>query len=102
MGLLFDNNRLLIEELFDIISVYKIKYGLKNKLPDDTFKSLKYAIKLDKDIRNMDESIIEEIEKENLIESNVKQFELIRGSANESNENTTRKYYNIKHVQVIQ
>lgn len=100
MELLFDNNRLIIEELYDIISVYKVKYGLKNKLPDDTFKSLKYAIKLDKDIGNTNKSIIEEMEKEHLIEFNAKQLELVCESIKDFNENATRKYYNIKQVQV--
>lgn len=100
MELLFDNNRLTIEELYDIISVYKVKYGLKNKLPDDTFKSLKSAIKLDKDIGNTNKFIIEEMEKENLIESNAKQLKLVCESIKDSNKNANRKYYNIKQLQV--
>lgn len=100
MELLFVNNRLIIDELYDIISIYKVKYGLKNKLPDDTFKSLKSGLKLDKDITNMIKSIVKEMEKENLLDSNAKQLKLICGSIKDFNENMTRKYYNIEHVQV--
>lgn len=77
-----------------------MKYNSKNKLPDDTYKSLKSAIRLEKDIENTTKTIIEEIEKENLINSITKQLESVCESTKKDNENMI-KYSNIKHVQVI-
>lgn len=77
-----------------------MKYNSKNKLPDDTYKFLKSAIRLEKDIENTTKTIIEEIEKENLINSITKQLESVCESTKKDNENMI-KYSNIKHVQVI-
>lgn len=85
--------------MYNIISIYKIKYSSKNKLPDDIYKSLKAAIKLDKELENTTKYFIEEIEKENFTNFNSKQLELLCGFVKDFNENTN-KYYNIKHVQV--
>lgn len=99
MELLFDNNHISIEELYNILSLYKVKYSLTNKLPDETYKYLKSAIKLEKEIENSTKIIIEEIEKENFNDSISKQLEFVYESVKISNENKTN-YYNIKHVQV--
>lgn len=99
MELLFENNRILIEEILNIISLYKVKYHFNNKLPDDTYKSLKAAIKLDKEIENTNKMFIDEIENENLINSSSKLLELFCGSLKNYDENPM-KYYNIKYVQV--
>lgn len=99
MELLFDNNHTSIKELYNIISLYKVKYSLKNKLPDDTYKSLKSAIKLEKEIEISIKIIVEELEKENIKHSNSKQLEFVLESVKNSNENKTM-YYNLKHVQV--
>lgn len=88
-----------IEELYTILSLYKVKCSLKNKLPDETYKSLKSAIKLEKKIENSTKIIVEEIEKENFNHSISKQLEFMCESVKNSNKNKTN-YYNIKHVQV--
>lgn len=99
MEIVFAQNQLVIEELYDIISIYKLKYNLKNKLPDDIYKSLRTAIKLDKEMRNTTKFFIDEIENDNFTNFNSKQLELVCGSVNSSNENII-KYYNIKHILV--
>lgn len=81
------------------MSISNVKYSPKNKLPDEIHKSLKCAIKQENDIRNSTKLVIEEIEKENLTNSNSKQLQLIFGSVKNAYINTG-KYYNIKHVQV--
>lgn len=97
--MLFDNNHIEIEGLYNIISLYKVKSSSKNKLPDEIYKYLKSAIKLEKDIENITKIVIDEIEKENFNSSNIKQLEFVCDSIKKSNENTTN-YYNIKHIQV--
>lgn len=99
MQQLFEFNITDKDELYNILSLIKVKYNSKNKLPDDTHKSLKSAIKLEKEIENTTKTIIEEIENENLIDSNSKQLELVMDSVRNSNEKQI-KYYNIKHIQV--
>lgn len=86
--------------MYNIISLYKLKYSTKFKLPDDAYKSIKSGIKLDKDIEITMDNIVKEIEKLNLISANCKQLELACESAKDSNEKTN-KYYNIRHVQVL-
>lgn len=98
MEILLDNNQLVIEELFDIISIYKVKYNSKNKLPDDTYKYLRAAIKLDKEIGNTTKFFIDEIEKDNFTNLNSKQLELVCLPA--KNYENTIKYFNIKHILV--
>ncbi|XP_026810785.1 uncharacterized protein LOC113552228 [Rhopalosiphum maidis] len=97
LEILLAHNQLVIEELYDIISIYKIKYNSKNKLPDDTYKYLKAAIKLDKELENTTKLFIDEIEKDNFTNMNSKQLELVCGAVKNYNENTN-KYYNIKHI----
>lgn len=99
MEILLAHNQLVIEELYDIISVYKLKYNSKHKLPDDTFKYLKAAIKLDKELGNTNKIFIDEIEKDNFTNMNSKQLELVCGPIKNCIENTN-KYYNIKHILV--
>lgn len=99
MELLFAYNQLVIEELYDIISIYKVKCNSKNKLPDDTYKSLRAAIKLDKELGNTTKFYIDVIEKDNFTNFYSKQLELVCGPVNRSNENTV-KYYNIKQILV--
>lgn len=99
MERLIDYNHLIIDDIYTIISIYKIKNNSKNKLPDDTYKSLKSAIKLEKEIENTIKTIIEEIEKDSLINSNTKQLESVCESIKKNNKNII-KYSNIKHVQV--
>lgn len=99
MEIVFAHNQLVIEELYDIISIFKLKYTLKNKLPDDIYKSLRIATKLDKEMRNTTKFFINEIENDNFTNFNSKQLELVGGSLNSSKENTI-KYYNIKHILV--
>lgn len=99
MEILSAHNQLVIEELYDIISIYKIKYNSKNKLPDDTYKYLKAAIKLDKELGNTTKIFIDEIETDNFTNMNSKQLELVCGAVKNYNENTN-KYYNIKHILV--
>lgn len=96
---LFNCNHTCVEDLYNILSVSKVKYSSHNKLPDDEHKSLKSAIKLEKEIRNSTKSIIEDIEKENSINSNSNQLQLVCESIKSWYTNTG-KYYNIKHVQV--
>jgi len=96
---IIDYNRIVIEDVFNVISFFKIKGSLKNKLSEDPYKLLKNATKLEKEIENTIQSVIEEIEKENSIIENVKQLDLMSGSVENSKENGI-KYYNIKHVQV--
>lgn len=98
MEILFDCNHLIIDDIYTFISIYKIKYNSNNKLPDDTYKSLKSAIKLEKEIGNTTKTIIEEIEKENVINSNTKQLESVCESIKDSK--NIIKYSNIKHIQV--
>jgi len=99
LEILSAHNQLVIEELYDIISIYKLKCNSKNKLPDDTYKSLRTAIKLDKELENTTKFFIDEIEKDNFTNFNSKQLESMCGPVNNSNENTI-KYYNIKHILV--
>lgn len=99
MHQLFDLNSKNKEELYNILSLIKIKYNSKNKLPDDTYKSLKSAIKLEKEIENTTKAIIEEIDSEKLNGLNSKELELVLGSVRNSNEKQI-KYYHIKHIQV--
>lgn len=99
MEILFAHNQLVIEELFDFISIYKVKYNTKNNLPDDTYKSLRAAIKLDKELENTNKFFVDEIEKDNFTNFNSKQLELVCGPVKNSNENTV-KYYSIKHILV--
>lgn len=96
---MFAHNQLVIDELLDIISIYKVKYKLQNKLPDDTYKSLRAAIKLDKELENTTKFFIDEIEEDKFTNFNSYQLELICGPMKNSNENTIR-YYNIKHIMV--
>lgn len=93
-------NHTVIEDMYNIISLYKLKYSTKFKLPDDAHKAIKSAIKLDTDIEITMNIIVEEIEKLNLISANYKQLELACESAKGSNEKT-KKYFNIRHVQVL-
>lgn len=83
-----------------MISLYKLKYSTKFKFPDDAYKSIKSAIKLDKNIEITMDIIVKEIEKLNLLSANYKKLELVCESAKGSNEKT-KNYYNIKHVQVL-
>lgn len=99
MELLIDYNHSIIEDIFNIISLYKVKYHLKMKLPDNIYKSLKSALKLEKEFENTSSIFIEEIEKENVINSKSEQLLLVYRSLKNSFENPI-KYYNIKHVQV--
>lgn len=85
--------------MYDIISIYKVQYSSKNKIPDDSFKYLKAAVKLEKEIENTTKIITEEAEKENLFSFNYKQLELVYETIQNSNKNPI-KYYSIKHVQV--
>lgn len=96
---LLNSNHKCIEDLYNIISIFKVKYNSKNKLPDDVHKSLKSAIKLDKEIKYSTKCIIEDMEKENSVNSNSKQLQLVCESVKSSFINTG-KFYNIKHVQV--
>lgn len=96
---LLNCNHTCLEDLYNITSISKVKYSSKNKLPDDVHKSLKSAIKLEKEIRNSTKNIIEDIEKESSINSNSNQLQLVCESIKSSVANTG-KYYNIKHVQV--
>jgi len=99
LEILLAHNQLVIEELYDIISIYKLKYNLKQKLPDDTYKYLKAAIKLDKELGNTNKLFIDEIEKDNFTNMHSKHLELVCGPVKNFNENTN-KYYSIKHILV--
>lgn len=99
MDVLFNNNHTVIEDLYNYISIHKVHYNSKNKIPDDLFKYLKTAVKLEKEIENTTKIIIEEIEKENLFNLNSKQLILVCEFLKNSNKNAI-KYYSIKHVQV--
>jgi len=98
MEKLFHYNHIIIDDIYTIISIYKIKNNSKNKLPDDTYKSLKSAIKLEKEIENTTKTILEEIEKENLINSNTNHLKSVCESIKKNNEKII-KYSNIKHIQ---
>lgn len=97
---LSDQNHTAIEDVYNIISLYKLKYSTTFKLPDDAYKSIKSGLKLEKDIENTMDIIVKEMEKLNLIGVNYKQLELACESAKGSNEKT-KKYCNIRHVQVL-
>lgn len=99
MDELLNFNHTCLEDLYNIISVSKVKYSSNNKLQDDIHKSLKSAMKLEKEIRNTTINIIEDIEKESSINLNSNQLHLVCESVKSSFTNTG-KYYNIKHVQV--
>lgn len=99
MDTLIDHNRSVIKELYNILSLYNTKYSLKYKFSEDPYKSLKSAIKLEKEMGNKGKDLIDEIEKENLIDFNNKQLQLSCAPAKVFKEIPV-KYYNIKHVQV--
>lgn len=100
MEILVDYNHLIIEDTFNIISLYKVKYNLKSNLTDKIYKLLKSAIKLDKVFENNRSIFIEEIEKENIINSSSEQLELVSKSLKNAIENQI-KYFNFKDIQVL-
>lgn len=96
----FNYNHILIEELYTIISTYyKTRNHSKNKVPDDVLKTLRAAIKLEKEIDSTTKTVIEDGVKENSSNFNSKESESVCESVRNSNKNTI-KYYNINHVQV--
>lgn len=99
MDTLIDHDRSVIKEFYHVLSFYKTKYSLKHKFSEDPYKSLKSAIKLEKEMENTGNILMDEIEKENLIDINNKQLQLSCAPAKVFKENAI-KYYNIKHVQV--
>lgn len=100
MELLLDNNHTIIEDLYNIISIHKVKNNPKSKFPDELYKTLKSAKKLEKEIENTTKITINEAENDNFNSFNFKQLESICDSIKLNNKYTT-KYYNIKQVQVL-
>lgn len=99
MELLLDNNHTIIEDLYNIISLHKVKNTPKSKFPDELYKTLKSATKLEKDIENTTQITINEVENDNLNSFNSKELGSICDAVKHNNKYTTR-YYNIKQVQV--
>lgn len=90
---------MVIEDLYNIIRFYNVKNNAKYKLPEETYKTLKSANKLENEIGNTTQIIINQAEIDNSNRFNSKQLESTCDTLRNYNKYTT-KYYNIKHVQV--
>lgn len=85
--------------MYSIISLFRSKPNSKNKIPDDLYKALKTAHKLEKEIESTTQQTIEEIEKENVNNLNSKQLESVCKLGKPWNDNAPM-YHNLKQIQV--